>query len=69
MPRWFALCNGNAMPACDLCRRHVSNNVIAAKEAQQAFTSPDLVGTHCNRFMELPPALGVAMAVTPTDSR
>lgn len=69
MPRWYALCHGTNLPACVLCRRHVSNNGNAIEQPRQAITTPDLVGTHCNRFMELPPALGVAGAITPTDSR
>jgi hypothetical protein len=69
MPRWYALCRGNDLPACAICRRHVDHNGSAQHEARQGFTGPDLVGTHCNRFIELPPVLGVAGAVTPTDSR
>ena len=69
MPRWFPLCRGNDLPACAFCRRHVSNTGNAQHEPQQAFTGPDLVGTHCNRFMEMPPVLGTAGAITPTDSR
>lgn len=60
MPRWFALCHGTVdFPGCPLCRRFVVNNAIAAKERQQAMTAPDLRGRHCNKFMGLPPAVGI----------
>ena len=69
MPRWYPLCNGNGAPACTVCRRHASNNPADAGQPGQAMTMPELIGTHCNRFMEMPPLLGTGNAVTPTDSR
>lgn len=66
MPRWYALCNGTALAACAMCKRFASNNGSASHEPQQAFTAPDLIGDHCNRFIECP-AYQLAPAITRTE--
>lgn len=66
MPRWYSLCDGSpGFPACAICRRHASNNGTAREEARQGMTAPDIDGKHCNRFMELPPAIRTAASPTP----
>lgn len=67
MPRWYALCNGTDIPGCRSCRRLATRHPFAAQERQQAWTTPDLQGGHCNRYIEQP-ATSLA-AVTPTDTR
>lgn len=67
MPRWYELCHGAGLPACGTCRRHVSHHPVAAHERQQGFTKPDLIGEHCNRYMEQPEY--ARAAIPPTDSR
>ena len=67
MPRFFSLCKGTDIPACALCRRFVGNNPRYAADPKQAFRGPELIGTHCNGFMERP--VYETAAITPTDSR
>lgn len=67
MPRWFPLCKGTDIPACTDCRRHVSHHPRDANDPKQSFRNPELIGTHCNGFMERP-AYEQA-AITPTDTR
>lgn len=63
MPRWYALCNGADLPACQLCRRFVEHNRRDAEHPQQGFIQPTITGTHCNSFIERPHV----SAITPTD--
>ena len=62
MARWYALCKGADQPACALCRRFAAANGSAAEDGRQAWTAPELIGQHCNHFIESPPPLGVAIA-------
>ena len=54
MPRWYPLCNGADIPACQGCRRFAPNNGSAMHEPQQAWIKPELIGIHCNNFIERP---------------
>ena len=68
MPRWYALCRGSdGLAACASCRRLTRNNGNAEHEPQQGFTTPALLGQHCNNYIEQP-AYAQA-AITPTDTR
>ena len=67
MPRWFPLCKGTDIPACADCRRFVNNNPRDAADPKQGFRQPELIGTHCNGFMERP--VYETVAITPTDHR
>lgn len=67
MPRWYALCRGAGIPACVECRRFVDNNPRCADDPTQAWRSPDLIGRHCNAYIERPSH--ARAAVTPTDHR
>lgn len=55
MPRWYALCNGCGINACQGCRRLADHHPTAREDRQQAWVGPDLVGEHCRNFIELPP--------------
>ncbi len=66
MPRWYALCKGHPLPACDRCRRNAAHHPNAANDRQQSWVGPDLHGQHCRNFIEQPPHVH---ATTPTDQR
>lgn len=69
MPRWYAMCKGDERvhAACLLCRRFVGNDPASANDPQQGWRTPELIGTHCNSFIERP--AHAQAAITPTDSR
>ena len=67
MPRWYALCRGNGIAACAMCKRFVANNGGAMHEMQQAFIAPDFAGSNCEKFIECPPYQ--LAAITPSDKR
>lgn len=67
MPRWYSLCNGADIPSCAMCRRFAPNNPGAASEARQGWTQPELLGTHCNKFIERP--VYATTAMTPSNPR
>lgn len=54
MPRWYALCNGHDLPACNTCRRLADLYPTAREHNQQAWITPDFTATHCNSYIERP---------------
>lgn len=67
MPRWFALCKGLALPACGSCRRLADRHPVEQGQSQQAWTTPEVIGQHCNRYIEQP--AHSCVAIQPSEQR
>ncbi len=44
---YYALCNGEELPACESCKRFVDNNPEAAKDSYQTWQKPMIVEHDC----------------------